>query len=117
MNRAMNQNTIATLHSLAEAVVDLVDGLDGGQWESDRAEQIAAVLSQIADGRPHQPIAAHSLAYKDWQRGEDECEQADREAERQCIAAAFAAWMTRPLQQSTTTPPQKARRVWGTGRR
>ena len=37
----MNQNTIATLHSLAEAVVDLVDGLDGGQWESDRAEQIA----------------------------------------------------------------------------
>lgn len=117
----MNQKTIDTLYSLAEAVIDLADGMCGDAQDQARARDIACTLEHMAADHPVEPIAPHDEARRAWEEEREEIEreaeeEAEREAERQRIAEAFAAWMTRPIEQPTT-PPFRARRVWGTGRR
>ena len=67
------------LESLAQAVIDLADGMGGDEQEQDRAQAIAETLRQIAAGDRVGPIIPHDRARDEWLQvhGDDEEPAAD----------------------------------------
>jgi hypothetical protein len=56
-----------TLRSLADAVLDLADGMGGDDQEQDRAGDIAEALNRIADGYYVKPLPEHEAARTAWE--------------------------------------------------
>jgi hypothetical protein len=66
MTTTPNLDLSVTLRRLAQHVLDLVDGLGGDEQEQERADDIAAALRDIAEGRPPFPLEDHEVAREAW---------------------------------------------------
>lgn len=72
VRRLLSAHDCATLRSLAQAVLDLADGLGGDAQERDRARDIAFRLEELAAGQVTTPIEPHAVARASWEDATDD---------------------------------------------